>query len=410
MIQSSRSSVTPHPTARFGLLLATLGLAACKNGPVIVGSCQDDSECPANFHCATSGLLLGECLCSNDSACPQDAGTPVVCNPSGFCQVKIGCVTNADCNNQGYCDTVVQECVTGSGCSTDLDCPIGQICDLHETMCVPGCHTNGDCPLQEPCTCSTGLECACPPDAGGTFVDPATYDRSTCEVGACRPDTCAGDTSLCPYNDTCFGKPDGGLSVCERDPRMQVLCQDCSGQIAGSECALSNEQGANFCLIDPHESNLFCGVDCSQGQSCPSGYECDDVIVLTSNLCTSDASCLASKKISCTPGDGGTGCPTDTQCVGSGSAAQCGGFCAVNEGDPQGYCTCVADSDCPQDACEPTTATCRISQQPCQVGSGGDAFCRSFITCVDFGGERGCFIGRNCAPTHGLHCPINVQQ
>jgi hypothetical protein len=44
------------------------------------------------------------------------------------------------------------------------------------------------------------------------------------------------------------------------------------------------------------------------------------------------------------------------------------------------------------------------------VGASGDAFCASFVSCVDFQGVRGCFVGRNCGPTHGLHCPINVQQ
>jgi len=393
-------------TARFCLLLAILGIAACKNGTQIVAVCQNDSECPTNFHCATSGLQQGECLCSNNMAC-GDGGS--VCNPSGYCQLKVGCVTNADCNNQGFCDTVVGECTTGSGCSTDLDCPIGQICDPHQTMCVPGCHSNGDCPLDEPCTCSTGLECQCPPDSG---VDPATYDRSTCEVGTCRTDTCAGDTSLCPYNDDCVGMGDGGLSVCEPDPRMEVLCQDCSLAAAssGQECPVPGAQGADFCLIDLHGLNTFCGVDCSQGQGCPSGYECDDVIILTQNPCGSASACTPSS-IKCADSDGGSDCPSDSQCVNGPSGGKvCAPYCVADEGNGEGFCTCVTDSDCPQDNCEPTTATCAISQQPCVVGPSGDAFCRSFISCVDLEGTRGCFIGRNCAPTHGLHCPINVQQ
>jgi hypothetical protein len=153
------------------LLLVILGATACKGGIVIVQNCTDDSECAANFHCETSGPSAGLCLCSSDAACPQDAGAPVVCNPSGFCQVKVGCVTNADCNNQGFCDTNVGECVTGSGCNSDLDCGIGQICDLAETTCVPGCHSNGDCLIGEPCVCSNGLECQCPP-AGCSSIPP----------------------------------------------------------------------------------------------------------------------------------------------------------------------------------------------------------------------------------------------
>jgi hypothetical protein len=390
-------------TVRRLLLLALFGAAACR-GTVLVEKCTTDDQCPANFHCATQGINTGDCLCNDNSACVQDGGAPTVCNPSGFCQVKVGCVTNADCESQEYCDTTVSECVTGTGCSSDLDCPIGTICAVLQGSCVPGCHSNGDCPRGDPCTCANGSECSCPID-GGDFVDPAGYDRSQCEIGACRTDTCAGDTSLCPYNDDCTGQPDGGLSVCEPDPRMNVLCQNCTigPGATGDECSVPASQGADFCLIDLHGGNLFCGVDCSQGQGCPSGYECDDVVVLTQNPCASDSQCTPSK-IACS---GDANCPTDSQCTASG---QCGGFCVADEGNGQGFCTCVTNADCPQDTCEQETGTCRISQQPCVVGPTGDATCAAYVSCVDLDGVRGCFIGRNCAPTHGLHCPIQVQQ
>jgi hypothetical protein len=38
------------------------------------------------------------------------------------------------------------------------------------------------------------------------------------------------------------------------------------------------------------------------------------------------------------------------------------------------------------------------------------SICSSVISCVDFGGARGCFVGRNCAPNQGLHCPVTQQQ
>jgi hypothetical protein len=393
-------------TARTLVLAAgLLGAVACRSGTVLVQQCTSNSQCSTNFRCALGGPFQGTCLCSNDAACPQDAG-PATCNPDGICQVKVGCVSNSDCDGQSYCDTNLGECVGGSACSSDVDCPIGQICDTSQTTCVAGCHSDGDCPLDEPCTCANGLECQCPPDSG-TFIDPASYDRSTCEVGACRSDTCAGNTDLCPYNDDCVGTADGGLSVCELDPRMGVLCQNCVGSVAGGACDVPNSQGANFCLIDPHGSNLYCGVDCSQGQSCPSGYACQDVVILTQNLCASDSQCTPST-LTCSTADGGddggNGCPPDSPCVNG----FCGSYCVINEGNNQGFCTCVTDSDCPKDTCE--GGTCRISQQPCIEGPAGDATCAAQISCVDLNGERGCHIGRNCAPTHGLYCPVNVQQ
>ena len=388
-------------------LLFMVVLFACKGGTQLVSECTSDDQCSTNFHCGISGLYKGKCLCSNDQACPQDAG-PSFCNPAGQCQTKVGCLSNADCGGQSVCDTKLGLCVPPGSCGADPDCTLGSVCAADpatpaQTTCMPGCHSNGDCPLGQPCVCASGAECACPPTDGG-FLDPARYDRTQCEIGTCRADTCANDTSLCPYNQNCVGS-DGGSSTCQPDPRLGVLCQNCMGSVAGQACGLPGSQGANFCLIDPHASNLFCGVDCSQGQSCPSGYECDDIIILTQNLCSTNQDCAPSK-IACDPQIDAGICPSDSRCAGSGASGACAGYCVIGEGNPQGFCTCVTDSDCPKDVCDTTSRRCSISQQPCDPSS--PATCGSIISCVDFAGERGCFIGRNCAPSQGLHCPLNA--
>ena len=200
--------------------------------------------------------------------------------------------------------------------------------------------------------------------------------------------------------------------MCEPDPRINVLCQDCTLAPGSTQRRVPDSRiaGANFCLIDLHGNNLFCGVDCSQGQSCPSGYGKINVIILTKSTCFNDAACPPSN-IPCTDGDAGSSCPSDSQCVDGPSGGKvCGGYCVADEGNVsgQGFCTCVTDSVFPKDTCD--EGTCEMSQQPCVVGPSGDAFCSSFISCVDLEGTRGCFIGRNCAPTHGLHCPLDVQQ
>jgi hypothetical protein len=278
-------------------------------------------------------------------------------------------------------------------CTSDLECPGGKVCDTPEMKCVPGCHFNSDCSTGDPCVCSDGLECQCPLSDGG----------NACEVGTCRTDTCAHDTSLCPDGDDCVATADGG-SICERDPRAGVLCQPCAlGAGAGSgspRCAVPGAQAADFCLVEG--SGTFCGVDCLN-QSCPSGYACNDVTVLTQRFCSSDAQCVQSK-IACVPDGGGNDCPSDSQCIDSGGGGFCGGHCLLNEDTSNGYCTCVSDSDCPKDSC--TGGYCQMSLQPCLVGPSGDAFCTSFVTCVDVQGTRACLLGRNCTPKQGLACPL----
>ncbi len=385
------------------LLRATLVLAllsGCRGGTTLVGQCTSDSDCAAGFHCGLSGPFQGDCLCSTDAVCPQDGG-PAFCNPAGRCQSKVGCASNQDCAGGSFCDLGLSLCVLAPACGSDLDCSLGYICSAASATCVPGCHSNGDCTVGVPCVCGNGAECRCPlPDAGA--VDPASYDQRLCEVGTCNASTCADDTSLCPYNDLCVGGGDGGLSVCQPDPRTDVLCQNCAGSVAGHSCGTTNNSGANFCLIDLTFGNLYCGVDCSHGQTCPSGYSCDDVIILTQSPCGRDQDCAPTGS-HCDP-DAGTGCPLDTRCAGAGATGQCAGFCEKAEDATTGFCSCVTDTDCPKDICDSVTNTCSISQQPCDPSV--SAICTSVIKCVDFGGARGCYIGQNCAPTHGLKCPL----
>jgi hypothetical protein len=256
--------------------------------------------------------------------------------------------------------------------------------------------------------CSNGAECLCPPPDAGN-VDPGSYDRSTCEVGACRTDTCANDTSMCAYGDTCIASGDGGLSTCQTDPRT-FLCSPCT-ESAGtsSACGPTSDPGANFCLIDLGTNALFCGADCSSGQTCPAGYICDDVIVLTPTgapICSTSSDCPRTGPL-CNASDPSS-CPSGTLCLPATDGYRCTGECVFGEGEHQGFCTCVTDQDCPKDTCESTTRRCSTSLQPCIPGTADS--CSFHIACVETGGARGCFIGRNCGPDHGLHCPLPMEK
>ena len=347
-----------------------------------VGGCQGGQQCTAD------GSGYGPCQCGSSTGATGSGGTT---GSSGGAEVgstggSMGATSGT--SSGGGTSTSGRSYVIGTGCR-----PTVTACPPQAPDCVRD-RLDGGYFCSLPCTSSSQCQAVGDLDDAGIPYCNGAYCEVTCGLG---------DAGLfCPYNEVCV-QSDSGPSLCELDPRLGVLCQDCTvgAGASGDECGVANAQGADFCLIDLHDDNTFCGVDCSQGQSCPSGYECDDVIVLTQNPCISSSQCSTSA-IACT--DGGNECPSDSRCSSNG---YCAGLCVADEGNGQGFCSCVTDSDCPQDNCETTTATCRISQRPCVVGSSGDAFCRSFITCVDVEGTRGCFIGRNCAPASGLHCPVD---
>jgi hypothetical protein len=397
-----------------GLLLVASTLLACHNDSVLTRSCVSDSDCLTHFRCGTSGEFIGKCVCADDLACPGDAG-PEFCNQLGICQPRVGCFSNVDCASTEICNTRSNLCIPVGGCGSDVDCPFGQYCPAtHE--CTPGCHSSSDCGMnpQIPgngiaCLCPNGQECSCPPDAGSGIPDP-NYDRLLCPVGVCNPDTCAGDVNLCNTGQSCFPSTvDGGLSTCEPDPRLNILCQPCGGTFKPGQvnpCDVSGGSvGANFCLLDPYSNGTAanCGVDCSLGQGCPSGYDCNDVLILTGSICGSDFACVPPGAQTCTTT---AECPADTQCTIQGGQGHCGGFCTGAEGASSGFCTCVQDSDCPVDTCD-STGRCRITLQPCIPG---DPSACGALRCVDVQGTKLCLIGRNCYPTHGYRCPPPSRQ
>jgi hypothetical protein len=151
-----------------------------------------------------------------------------------------------------------------------------------------------------------------------------------------------------------------------------------------------------------HPGNQFCGVDCAEGQTCPRGYSCADVIVVfTQWQCfAADPRC---------PTNPGLPCTLDTDCKRGGFCAKqpgaasgfCAGKCGIDEGDTVGYCSCQVDSDCAQETC--AGGECSISRRKCVT----EQDCRT-IHCVDFQRAGGCLIGQNCAPANGLSC-LEVQ-
>lgn len=367
----------------FAVALAALS-GACTKDRLKESGCRTDRDCGDPASAYRCDVPSGLCYCRTNDACrPRE-----FCNVAGFCQDRAGCEKNTDCGDPAlYCDTSNGTCLSRGRCTGDLQCKLGEVCDRKKSLCVEGCYSGADCSAgacrcgDVPCACDGGIDCA---------------------LGECDVNFCASPND-CRFGEQCGAEPDAGQvrNACysDYDDKYRPYCAACTFGGGLSICG----SGPNYCLIDTQNpGNYYCGSDCSDGQRCPRGYGCQDVVVVfTQWACT--------KANPACPTNPSLPCASDSDCKRGGTCAKqagaatglCAGKCSIAEGDPGGFCTCQVDEDCATETC--TAGECSISRRKCV----SDSDCRS-IRCVDYAGAGGCFIGQNCAPDNGLSC-IQVQ-
>ena len=388
-----------HPLRPLLAAAVLLAGAGCSSDPQTRSLCVDDASCVADHGDNPNWICdgdLGRCACTSDAACtgPAEHCETRAGGGDGLCHPNRSCEWNPDCP-AGYCDTTSGICRL-TGCWMDLQCGFGQVCDSFTHSCVPGCRSHGDCALGDVCLCrdNEGNEIACTCDETG---DP---EREGCPVGVCVAGTCI-DKTFCGLGELCVDDPARERPVCQGDDRGP-LCDNCAWAPGGIACG---SEGPNFCLIDtsdPAGRASFCGVDCSDGGDdvCPNGLSCHDVLILTQSVCRSDDVCVPTGG-ECRDDEG---CPAGSRCVKAAGqeVGRCGGTCAIGEGDQSGFCTCVTNDDCPQQACG-SDGRCSITRERCTPGTTPDP-CMGQIYCVNNGELGYCQIGRNCAPDEGITC------
>jgi hypothetical protein len=370
------------------LLLTTL--AACTSTD-LRNSCTADSECKS---ATATKCIRGRCGCESNTQCGADQ----FCNLDGSCQARVGCQSSLDCPKGEFCDTSSGNCIGVAHCTKDVQCDLGKICDRTSFTCVNGCLEAGDCPLGDVCQCPDGS---------------ATCTQKQCVSGPCADDT------YCQYGQTCETDPSGGPSRCVTDTRGP-FCGQCN--VAPGEPGYCGADARNYCLVDTTKgfAASFCGVDCSEpGQTCPFGFECSDVLILTSSTCGGSNGCpLLPKSVCAADADcagmgacvsGRCTCSSDANCPAGQcdtATGQCHGICSVNEGSVQGFCTCLRNEDCPSDRCG-ANRTCSITGKQCDPTdpqSCGQIFCKKVMDPLSKQLFGYCFIGQNCAPENGVTC------
>lgn len=386
------------------LACAALALSACKDGGKNL--CTGEVQCAPGFSCDPA---TGACACDSDSAC----AAAEACNGAGFCQPRLRCDSTADCAKGTICDSPSGVCIPQESCTRDVQCKQGEVCEGF--ACVPGCRSAGDCALSHVCR-------ACP----------AGTPPASCPVGKeCVAGLCDSQLS-CAYGELCEA-PAGGSpdqKVCTKDLRGPY-CEPCV--LTPGSRLYCGDTPQSYCLIDasrPLGQASFCGVDCSSGQECPKGYQCRDVRIVTAQNClpANGLSACPSPATNppCDPAknhEGPKGGTINDDCeavqpplvgaVCDPKTSRCTPQClGTGEAGVQAFCSCVQDSDCPQDTCDSATRRCAVSGKPCFVGAVPDEcqanqriFC---VKALDARlGEVGyCRIGQNCAPAPGYTCSI----
>ena len=407
-----------------GGIAALFALGANCEAPAL-SRCTSDLDCQSSSAYLFCEVETGLCLCNDNRGC----GDNEVCNGQGRCQAFSGCNSNADCCLDDECEGLfcdvrtnqclsVDECQPDEGeycCTLDSQCPFGFICNTLDLRCTPGCRDDGDCLLGQGCV-GGGL--------GG-------------QIGQCESGVCTAN-NLCACGEVC-NLEEGECVFDDRGP----YCSGCTGGVASDDCG----EPANYCLTDtsdPSGSSSFCGVDCSQQQSCPFGFTCNEVIIIppaapfcappercikdnpedASGYCSRNTMSSCSVDDDCPEGGPGSDCPRaqvgnclldqtqscseDYECCDDAAACPPGSCvrqeCVGGEGDQFGFCTCTRDLDCPRDECvgadlsDPNnvvTGNCRLSGHRCFENIDCDV-----IACI----RGGCRIGANCAPGNDRTC------
>ena len=195
----------------------------------------------------TIGLVLGVGMMFGIAGCPTSQPGP---GPADEC------TTNDDCPEGQVCQN--GDCVTPEPepCEADEDCPEGQVCE------------NGECITPEPEPCETDEDC---PEGqvceDGECVEP--------EPAACEADEECDDGEFCNGTETCVeGECQAGTAPCTADQVCDEETDACDPAPAGEAFAESNVLFDDFERVHGlHQDSAAVNcTDCHHDAPVPAGF------------------------------------------------------------------------------------------------------------------------------------------
>lgn len=184
--------------------------------------CIDNGNCDVGEVCYNETCVIAECTASDQCEIGQ------FCDPVNY-RCRDGCEHDTDCLSGQTCNAQSHACVDAGCRNTELDCPVGTLCDAvtgscyepTPPVCVQECDVAGgnSCARGTTCSVSSTAE-TCRRDADceqGWSCDRFTDGNSYCHKDYCMP-TCqvSADDPGCPAGFACFDDGLGG-GVCVAD-------------------------------------------------------------------------------------------------------------------------------------------------------------------------------------------------
>ncbi len=291
----------------FCSFLLAVSLIACGGGSDSKDNCLDDRDCLDGRRCNYDTMAeLGQCMdatldgffmCSSDKPCPFGQ----FCF-NGLCAP--GCMSDADCADNQYCDTTGATGVTNDQmcvnkevptCAADGDCAANQTCVQGlcsavsvQAQCTPrpdgqdGCDAFSICldmgeVDQEVNTCVTFPPCPqdgeCPVGQVGSVCNEEDIPGKAriCLTGLCK------SGANCPANFNCLVPGGGSLGMCS-DGSFGMPCLEAGDCQAGLGCMGAMGGLPGFCLSGGgggcEDAGGTC-VDTMTGEECPAGTDVD---------------------------------------------------------------------------------------------------------------------------------------
>ena len=213
----------------------------------------------------------------------SDCNTPLVC---AFKTCHDKCQDSRDCPDGQRClqsDRPFHVCQlpAETGCSSNAQCPTGQVCGI-DNQCRDQCKVERDCLALQKCVSGTcaddkelvdgGLPIAVT-DAGSTMIPnvgtPCTYSSDCPDALLCRNGSCAFEcikTRDCLAGSTCV--ENHCVAATPEVPDATVRSGDAG---IGAGCIYDSTCGNGLLC-----RNAMCVFECSSTSECPSGRECLD--------------------------------------------------------------------------------------------------------------------------------------
>lgn len=144
-------------------------------------------------------------------------------------------------------------------CSEETPCDFGEVCI--EGFCVEAaCATSAQCPMEQHCEGDRQCHTGCANDDDCYPGDTCVCDGDACgagRVGTCETAGCEETSVDCDFKQFC------NTATGECYDAGGQYCKACEPETEVADCG-----EGNVCFAG------YCGVNCTGGRECPSGFEC----------------------------------------------------------------------------------------------------------------------------------------